>query len=97
MKKQIRFGVFETNSSTTHTLTICTKEEFEKWQNGELLFDYYKDKLVEKPQDWDEDPRGELRTYDEWYEDEYLETYEEEYTSPSGDQIVAFGKYGNDY
>ena len=97
MKKQIRFGVFETNSSSCHTLCICTKEEFEKWQNGELLFDYYKDKLVEKPQDWDEDPRGELRTYDEWYEDDYLETYEEEYTSPSGDQIVAFGKYGNDY
>lgn len=80
-----------------HTLTICTKEEFEKWQNGELLFDYYKDKLVEKPQDWDEDPRGELRTYDEWCEDEYLETYEEKYTSPSGDEIVVFGKYGNDY
>ena len=97
MKKQIRFGVFETNSSTTHTLTICTKEEFEKWQNGELLFDYYKDKLVEKPQDWEEDSRGELRTYGEWYEDEYLETYEEKYTSPSGDEIVIFGKYGNDY
>ena len=97
MKKQIRFGVFETNSSSCHTLCICTKEEFEKWQNGELLFDYYKDKLVEKPQDWDEDPRGELRTYAEWYEDEYLETYEEEYTSPSGDRIVIFGKYGNDY
>lgn len=39
MKRQIRRGVFETNSSSTHSLTMCSEEEFEKWKNGELLFD----------------------------------------------------------
>ena len=29
MKRKIRRGVFETNSSSTHSLTICTEEEFE--------------------------------------------------------------------
>ena len=39
MKRQIRRGVFETNSSSTHSLTMCSEEEFEQWKNGELLFD----------------------------------------------------------
>lgn len=34
---QIRQNVFETNSSSTHTLTICTQDEYEAFQNGELV------------------------------------------------------------
>ena len=48
MKRQIRRGVFETNSSSTHSLTICTEEEFNKWKNGELLFDKWHAELVKK-------------------------------------------------
>lgn len=32
--RQIRMNVFETNSSSTHTIAICTEEDFKKWQNG---------------------------------------------------------------
>lgn len=39
MKRQIRRGVFETNSSSTHSLTMCSEEEFEQWKNGKVLFD----------------------------------------------------------
>ena len=39
MKRQIRRGVYETNSSSTQSLTMCSEEEFEQWKNGELLFD----------------------------------------------------------
>lgn len=35
--KSIRVGVFETNSSSTHSLTICSKAEFEAWQKGDVL------------------------------------------------------------
>ena len=35
MKKQIRIGVFESNSSSTHSLTIVSEDEFKKWKNGE--------------------------------------------------------------
>lgn len=34
----IRRKTFETNSSSTHSITICTADEFEKFTNGELLF-----------------------------------------------------------
>ena len=37
MKRQIRKGVFETNSSSTHSLTMCLKSDYDKWANGELL------------------------------------------------------------
>lgn len=33
----VRRGVFETNSSSTHSLTMCSGDEFEKWQRGEIL------------------------------------------------------------
>lgn len=35
---QIRHGVFETNSSSTHSITIVPKDEFEKWVDGEVYF-----------------------------------------------------------
>jgi hypothetical protein len=41
MKRQIRCGVFETNSSSTHSLTMCSEEEFEAWKRGEVLFQAY--------------------------------------------------------
>lgn len=33
---QIRQGVFETNSSSTHSITMCMKSEFEVWERGEV-------------------------------------------------------------
>lgn len=47
MKKQIRRGVFETNSSSVHSLTMCSGDEFDKWFRGEVMFDSYSDKLVD--------------------------------------------------
>lgn len=38
MKMQIRRGTFETNSSSVHSLTMCTANEFQKWRDGEVLF-----------------------------------------------------------
>lgn len=44
--RQIRAGVFETNSSSTHSITICTQDEYDKWQNGYLVLDDDSEKLV---------------------------------------------------
>lgn len=46
MKKAIRYGVFETNSSSVHSLTMCSEEDFNKWKSGEYLFDTYEKKFV---------------------------------------------------
>lgn len=48
MKRIIRKNTFETNSSSTHSLTFMSGEEFDKWKNGELYLDQYEDKLYTK-------------------------------------------------
>lgn len=41
MKKQIRRGVFETNSSSVHSLTMCLLDDYSRWEKGELYFHKY--------------------------------------------------------
>lgn len=136
MKRQIRRKVFETNSSSVHTLTICSKKEYEAWKRGELLYDRYSEELVSPvgltddqkkdaaeeyestkddfKKDWgelnssakeqwykkyaiDHDIMDEdLQTYDDYENDYELESYSEQYTTESGDNIVVFGRYGRD-
>ena len=36
MKRQIRRGVFETNSSSTHSLTMMMKSDYDRWQTEQL-------------------------------------------------------------
>ena len=112
--RQIRQAVFETNSSSTHSLTMCSKNEFDAWRNGETFFDVYggkfvtRDDIIAAVNEVDlstlsvtefldflaED--GDYETYDQYFDNE-LEEFEKSYTSPSGDVVIAFGKYGSDY
>lgn len=48
MKRQIRINTFETNSSSTHTLIIAKKSEYEKFKSGELYLDRYYGKFYTK-------------------------------------------------
>ncbi len=41
MKVQIRRGVFETNSSSVHTLSITTTTDWDRFEKGELLMKGY--------------------------------------------------------
>lgn len=136
MKKQIRYGIFESNSSSTHSLTMCDEKIFDAWKRGELLYDpygyceqefisanlsdekkieaakYYDENHDDFQKDWkdlsekvkekyymkyakennliDED----YKTYDEFMDDDYLETFVDTYTTQGGETVVAFGKYG---
>lgn len=155
--RKIRRSTFETNSSSTHTLTMCTKEEYKKWKEGELFFindlgefvdeqkreEYIKKLIIREKVDisWqnktltyngitvsfkdyedkerkinefqtkeelDKISKEELDAFIEDYGysydfpltyDEYLDsientTYEQEYTTPKGEVIIAFGEYG---
>jgi len=52
MKRVIRRGIFETNSSSTHSITLCSKEDYDKWNREELLLNDEKfitrDKAIDK-------------------------------------------------
>ena len=121
MKRQIRSSVFETNSSSTHSLTMMMKSDYKRWQTEELyLYDgsgwgwefskpvvnqlYTRDEAIEFVKknkyykDVDEIDDDALRGYDfiPWDDEgnEYLESFYKEFTTPSGETIVAFGEYG---
>lgn len=117
MKRQIRRGVFETNSSSVHSLTMCSREEYKKWEKGEVLFWKWENKFYTreevirelKTKSWisnvnweDEDEVSDIfsdegiETCDEFFNNEWYETFSQRYTTHSGDEVVAFGYYGHD-
>ena len=74
MKTQIRRGVFETNSSSVHTLAITTTTDWDRFKKGELLMKGYPDDIsfvntnsVDKEQ---------VFTYDKYDDGEYYYDYE---------------------
>ena len=123
MKRQIRRGVFETNSSSVHSLTMCSGEEFERWRNEEVLYwreldtfgtreeiiaklktiTWHNGELCYPNVDWnDEDAVYDIfsdegiKTYNKYFDNDYFETFKYTHTTPSGDEVVAFGYYGHD-
>ena len=101
MKRQIRRGVFETNSSSVHSLTMCMKSDFDKWEKGEFVFDRWKDKLVpitDEIKESIEAGDGDYLTYDQFNDWDYFEyeTFEDNLTTPNGEEVVVFGYYGYD-
>lgn len=121
---QARFGVFETNSSSSHTLCILPKETYDKVCSGELFISQYgdttytRDEAIDATIGWrhrwsdqkytremveamDEETlleflkTGGIVKFDDWGS-EWLEFFEESYTTSSGDEIVVFGQYGYD-
>ena len=135
--RQIRRGVFETNSSSTHSLTICTEDQYNDWKAGKIFYDRYNEAFCEKfiltdhekamakedykehygslvfHKNWNElteeekevwyqkyyiseikDFYDDVVTYHEYFGGGSLETYVQFYTTPKGEKLVAFGKYG---
>ena len=138
---QVRSGVFETNSSSTHSLNICTKSDYDRWVNDKnivFIGDSYlvgakdfggrefvtKSEIIDYLTKMNESITNEddkfpetisgyfERDEDNWYsispasedgiydsdtyelDNEELESYTQEFTTPSGDEMVAFGTYG---
>lgn len=121
---QVRYGMFETNSSSTHSIFIVTEEEYEKLEKEELLINIggrwcggpdtiTKEEAInvlnKECPNWKEEysledkPLSEAlygydiaETLEHHFDDEYLESYKVHFTTPSGDKMVVFGKFGRD-
>lgn len=82
MKKQIRAGVFETNSSSTHTLSIMSRKDYERWQKGDLYLSddklYTKEEVINKLQERDKRYKYEPKDYsdEDVFDDERMYDYE---------------------
>lgn len=84
--KQVRMGVFETNSSSSHALVMGTKEEYALFKKGEMSADINKCRFVN------------LLTEEEWESDDFeggIYNWKElddctssEYKTSTGDTVV---------
>lgn len=110
----IRRKTFETNSSSTHSITLCSAEDYAAWKEGKMYMHRWNDKLYTeeqvraKYQEAPENGKALYYSFDEWLDhsdfytyDRYwdsidMETFEERYTTKSGDTVIAFGYYGYD-
>ena len=72
----IRRNVFETNSSSTHSITMCSENEYDKWKSGELLFDYWNDELITK-EEYEKKYNEEKKEYLTKYPNETEEDFED--------------------
>ena len=97
MKRQIRFGVWETNSSSVNTLTIMSEKEYEdymyKWNSDEYLWDDYNKEFVNVK---DIKKYNSHRFFSNPCETPY-NYFEKEiatYTTEHGDKVIAISIYG---
>lgn len=56
-KVQIRLGVFETNSSSTHAVFVVSSEEFNQWKAGEVRYCPTLDKFLPTPEALEENKK----------------------------------------
>ena len=127
----VRIGVWETNSSSVHSLIMTDEDTYKKLERGGLLIggynaafgdefitygqayqalkewfekypDLYEEYGIIDLDDCSRDLIEEIMGYEgiaytlETYGGEEFEKFEDFYTSPSGDKIVAFGYFGRD-
>ena len=93
MKTTVRAGVFETNSSSTHSLTLVSLEDYEAWERGEKVWDRYNGDLIQKTE---ETTGSRYQTCEKYFDNEDFEVFEDRITTKNGDTVVAFGHYGFD-
>lgn len=127
--KQVRSNTFETNSSSTHSICMCTKDQYDSWASDwdsleadSVIYSNCEEKLVAVEEavkyanryhdyvelsdilDTDSPKHDDAVDYmrDEGFMtcddfDDYTEeTYYEEFMTPGGETVVAFGNYGWD-
>lgn len=76
--RQIRRNVFETNSSSTHSITMCSQSQFDDWKKGKVLFDRWNKNFVKAQEMTDVDKENARYEYKKMYEDQpYYKKWED--------------------
>lgn len=55
---QVRRNIFETNSSSVHSLTLVDECDYEKWKRGELVYSRWNDEFITSEEAENEIRRG---------------------------------------
>lgn len=82
----VRRNVFETNSSSTHSITMCSENEYDKWRNGELLYKRWSGEFKTKEQILEEAKKTRESYLEEQAKGKKLYHYQEEYVNAQTDE-----------
>ena len=99
MKRQIRYSVFETNSSMSHSLQVMTKDEYDKIMEYDKSDDWVWniwDEAWVSTTDINKEYMDEY-DYRNSYFDEEADYYIKDYTTEHGDEIVIISMAKSDY
>lgn len=105
MKLQVRTGIFETNSSSTHAMTMCLESDWNAFLKGEKVINRYSLKLydsveegMKKEDEWNNDEESFFtkEELDQWLDNVYYENFFDKFTTPSGETVISYGYYGYD-
>ena len=94
----VRRGVFETNSSSTHSLTMCSESDYDKWKKGELLFDNWNDEFITKEEYkkiYEEEKRKYLEKYSNKTEEDFEDYFNDDENYYNFDEF--WNRYDYDY
>ena len=102
MKTQIRNNVFETNSSSCHSLCVCTAKDYDLWEKGKKVYDNGNKEIVARFPGMNDDyilgyPRYQTKKqYDSYISQNVLEAERmyQEFIAPDGTEMVVFGWAG---
>lgn len=90
--KTIRNNVFETNSSSTHCITIVDADDFEKFEKCEMLLDY---KTLIPAEEAYNDMMKNLVDLEENMKEDYRKTYKDTLTYENFIKILQSFSYGD--
>lgn len=92
---QIRTCVFETNSSSVHSLVLCSDAEYEALREEESMIDTWKDNVVPFNDVKKKQNKYRYETLDEFFLNTNLIPY---HNTKEIDGVIvhAIGKYGHD-
>jgi len=98
MKKNVRYGVWETNSSLSHSLMIISKDEYdalmEMCEDDNYKWDVEEEKWVSIEEI---DTNQSKWRYRDSYFNEYGDYEVEMFTTEHGDQVVGISYANEDY
>lgn len=92
--RTIRKRCFETNSSSMHSLCVCSESEYQQWIDGKLIYDVFTEELIQK-----EDMKDGYEFLERYltYQDYSIvfsigfETYKHDSFGDDGRKYIAFG------
>jgi len=92
----VRNNVFETNSSSTHSITMCSENDYNKWKKGELFYNKWEESFYTKQEIIEKAKEKQMNYIKKKQEGNTLYHYQEKYIEAKNDEELYDLEYEED-